>query len=172
MLDADGSADPCEIPRFVEVLTNGNDFAKGSRCIQGGGSHDLTRFRGLGNYGLSILVNVLFGTKFSDLCYGYNAFWRYCLDRVEIDCDGFEVETLINIRMHKAGFKIVEVPSFERPRIHGLSNLNAFRDGWRVLQTIWYLTRNVEHWRHQSSNSDTNHRTAELLCLVIHQKRG
>src|SRR5712691_8905988 len=36
----------------------------------------------------------------------------------------------------------------------------------------WYLTRNVEHWRHQSSNSDTNHRTAELLCLVIHQKRG
>jgi len=137
MLDADGSADPCEIPRFVEALTNGNDFAKGSRCIQGGGSHDLTRFRGLGNYGLSILVNVLFGTKFSDLCYGYNAFWRYCLDRVEIDCDGFEVETLINIRMHKASFKIVEVPSFEQSRIHGVSNLNAFRDGWRVLRTIF-----------------------------------
>ena len=146
MLDADGSADPCEIPRFVEALVNGNDFAKGSRCIQGGGSHDLTRFRSLGNYGLSTLVNILFGTKFSDLCYGYNAFWRYCLDRVEVDCDGFEVETLINIRMHKAGFKIVEVPSFEQPRMYGLSNLNAFRDGWRVLQTIVKerLTKNVQ----------------------------
>lgn len=136
MLDADGSADPCEIPRFVEALINGNDFAKGSRYIQGGGSHDLTRFRRLGNYGLSTLVNVLFGTKFSDLCYGYNAFWRHCLDYVEIDCDGFEVETLINIRMHKASFKIVEVPSFEQPRIYGASNLNTFRDGWRVLRTI------------------------------------
>src|SRR5271157_1010689 len=65
MLDADGSADPCEIPRFVEALVKGNDFAKGSRCIQGGGSHDLTRFRSLGNYGLSTLVNILFGTEFS-----------------------------------------------------------------------------------------------------------
>lgn len=146
MLDADGSADPCEIPRFVEALVNGSDFAKGSRYIDGGGSHDLTRIRSLGNFGLSTLVNVLFGTKFSDLCYGYNAFWRYCLDRVEIDCDGFEVETLINIRMHKASFKIVEVPSFEQSRIYGLSNLNAFRDGWRILNTIVKerLTKNVQ----------------------------
>ena len=68
------------------------------------------------------------------------------LTRVEVDCDGFEVETLINIRMHKAGFKIVEVPSFEQPRMYGLSNLNAFRDGWRVLQTIVKerLTKNVQ----------------------------
>lgn len=146
MLDADGSADPCEIPKFVEALINGNDFAKGSRYLQGGGSYDLTGLRRLGNSGLSTLVNVLFGTKFSDLCYGYNAFWRYCLDYVEVDCDGFEVETLINIRMHKANFKIVEVPSFEQPRIYGASNLNTFRDGWRVLKTIVKerLTKNVQ----------------------------
>ncbi len=146
MLDADGSADPCEIPKFVEALINGNDFAKGSRYLQGGGSYDLTGLRRFGNSGLSTLVNVLFGTKFSDLCYGYNAFWRYCLDYVEVDCDGFEVETLINIRMHKANFKIVEVPSFEQPRIYGASNLNTFRDGWRVLKTIVKerLTKNVQ----------------------------
>jgi glycosyltransferase involved in cell wall biosynthesis len=136
MLDADGSADPCEIPRFVEALVNGYDFAKGSRFIQGGQSHDLTWVRRLGCLGLSILVNVLFGTKFSDLCYGYNAFWRSCLDSVEVDCDGFEVETLVNIRMHKAKLKIVEVPSVEYHRIYGESHLNTFRDGWRVLKTI------------------------------------
>jgi len=79
---------------------------------------------------------MLFGTCFSDLCYGYNAFWRHCLDRIEIDCDGFEIETLISLRTYKANLKIVEVPSFEHPRRHGQSNLRTFRDGWRVLKTI------------------------------------
>ena len=136
MLDADGSADPNEIPRFVEALLAGNDFAKGSRFAKGGGSHDITLLRHAGNYWLSKLVNLLFRTRFSDLCYGYNAFWKHCFDQVKIDSDGFEIETLINIRMHKAKFKIAEVPSFEYPRIHGTSKLHTFRDGWRVLKTI------------------------------------
>jgi len=135
-LDADGSADPREIPLFVEALIRGNDFAKGSRCIRGGGSHDFTLTRRLGNYGLRILVNMLFWARFTDLCYGYNAFWRYCLDYIEIDCDGFEVETLIHLRVHKANLKIIEIPSVEYRRIYGKSNLHAFRDGWSVLRTI------------------------------------
>ncbi|TMC19920.1 MAG: glycosyltransferase family 2 protein [Chloroflexi bacterium] len=119
MLDADGSADPREIPRFVEALLQGNDFAKGSRFLKDGGSDDITPMRRLGNAMLSSLVNFLFGTNFSDLCYGYNAFWKYCLDHV-----------------HRANLKMIEVPSFEYPRIHGQSNLRTFRDGWRVLQAI------------------------------------
>ncbi|MFL5626751.1 MAG: glycosyltransferase family 2 protein [Ktedonobacteraceae bacterium] len=136
MLDADGSTDPREIPIFVEALMRGNDFAKGSRCILGGGSHDFSAIRRLGNYVLRQLVNILFWTRFSDLCYGYNAFWKHCLDRIEIDCDGFEVETLMNLRVHKANLKIVEVPSIEYRRIYGKSNLRVFRDGWSVLKTI------------------------------------
>ncbi|HBE25682.1 MAG TPA: glycosyl transferase [Ktedonobacter sp.] len=136
MLDADGSADPNEIPRFVDALIAGYDFAKGSRFIRNGGSHDITFLRNMGNYWLCRLVNTLYRTYFSDLCYGYNAFWRHCLDHVRIDCDGFEVETLINLRVHKANLKIVEVPSLEHRRVHGQSNLHTFRDGWRVLRTI------------------------------------
>jgi glycosyltransferase involved in cell wall biosynthesis len=136
MLDADGSADPTEIPRFVGMLTGGFDFAKGSRFLHGAGSSDITTLRRMGNHCLSLFVNILFNTRFSDLCYGYNAFWRHCLNSVEIDCDGFEVETLINLRMFKSGLKIAEVPSFEHHRIHGVSNLNPIRDGWRVLKTI------------------------------------
>ena len=136
MLDADGSTDPNEIPCFIEALMAGNDYAKGSRFIRGGGSHDITLLRSLGNYALCTLVNILFWTQFSDLCYGYNAFWRRCLDHVEINCDGFEIETQINLRMHKASLKIVEVPSTEHSRMHGQSNLRTFRDGWRVLRTI------------------------------------
>ncbi len=136
MLDADGSADPTEIPRFVEALVTGHDFAKGSRFIKGGGSSDITFLRQAGNYLLGTLVNVLFATRFSDLCYGYNAFWKRCLNDINIDCDGFEIETLLNLRMHKARFKIIEVPSFEYSRVHGESNLRTFHDGWRVLKTI------------------------------------
>lgn len=146
MLDADGSAAPKEIPLFVEALLQGNDFAKGSRFVMGGGSRDITSLRYLGNYCLSQFVNVLFGSHFSDLCYGYNAFWKYCLDYIDIDCSGFEVETLINLRVYKANLRIVEVPSYEYSRAHGTSNLHTFRDGWRVFTTI---LREHSHWNHQ-----------------------
>jgi glycosyltransferase involved in cell wall biosynthesis len=136
MLDADGSTHPYEIPRFIEALLAGNDFAKGSRFTKGGNSYDITLLRRLGNYGLSTFVNMLYWTRFSDLCYGYNAFWKHCLDHIQVDCDGFEVETLINLRIHKANLRIAEIPSIEYPRIYGKSNLRSFPDGWRVLKTI------------------------------------
>jgi glycosyltransferase involved in cell wall biosynthesis len=145
MLDADGSADPAEIPAFVDALLKGGDFAKGSRFLAGGGSKDLTLLRSLGNLGLCGLVNLLFKKRFTDLCYGYNVFWRYCLDRVTLDCDGFDIETQLCLRMHKAGFKLVEVPSMEHTRLHGESNLNTFRDGWLVLKVI------LREWRNRHS---------------------
>ncbi|MBS1863393.1 MAG: glycosyltransferase family 2 protein [Actinobacteria bacterium] len=136
MLDADGSANPAEIPRFVEALEAGADFAKGSRFLPGGGSDDITLLRRFGNSCLSGTANVLHGTHFTDLCYGYNAFWVRCLPFISLDVPGFEVETLINLRIAGAGMKIAEVPSYEKERISGASNLNAFRDGLRVLGTI------------------------------------
>jgi hypothetical protein len=135
-LDADGSADPKEIPAFVGALLAGADFAKGTRAIQGGGSHDMTLLRKLGNRGLTHLANVLHGTHYSDLCYGYNAFWHACLPALNVDIDGFEVETLLNLRAAKSGLRVAEVASFELARIHGRSNLRTFNDGWRVLGTI------------------------------------
>jgi glycosyltransferase involved in cell wall biosynthesis len=150
MFDADGSADGAEIPRFVQALLDGADFAKGSRFAAGGGSADITPVRRAGNLFLNTLVNQLFGTNYRDLCYGYNAFWRRHLTVVAPDCDGFEVETLINIRAHKAGLRVVEVPSFEAPRVHGVSNLRATRDGLRVLRTVA-----LERWAMTSSPRPT-----------------
>jgi glycosyltransferase involved in cell wall biosynthesis len=135
-LDADGSTDAAEIPRFVAALCNGADFVKGSRFAQGGSSTDITRIRSVGNHVLNTFVNALYGTHYTDLCYGYNAFWARCLPYMHVDCDGFEVETLINVRIAKAGLVVHEVPSYEHPRLHGSSNLHAVRDGSRVLRTI------------------------------------
>ena len=151
MFDADGSADPKEIPAFVEALVKGADVAKGTRFGKGGGSEDLTLIRSTGNHGLNMICNILLGTKYSDLCYGYNAFWRDVLPAIDLLPsalpapanggmlwgDGFEIETILTCRFAAAKLRVTEVPSFEKNRIHGESNLNAISDGIRVLKTIF-----------------------------------
>jgi glycosyltransferase involved in cell wall biosynthesis len=165
MLDADASMDTAEIPALVEAIAAGPfTFAKGSRLMARGGSEDLTRIRRLGNRALVGLVNLLYGTRFTDLCYGYIAFWRRDLDALGFGAGldatekaarrmrsmGFEVETILNVRAARAGLNVVEVPSFERSRLHGTSNLNVVRDGLRVLRTII-----VERFRRTPSRQTT-----------------
>ncbi|MCM3264088.1 MULTISPECIES: glycosyltransferase family 2 protein [Streptomyces] len=153
MVDADGSADGGEIVSYVSALVSGADFAKGSRFANGGGTDDMTFIRKLGNRILCAVVNRKFGARYTDLCYGYNAFWRHCLDKIDLDCTGFEVETLMNIRVVKAGLKVQEIPSYEYLRIHGASNLRAVRDGLRVLKVILKERSNRRELRRQERHS-------------------
>jgi glycosyltransferase involved in cell wall biosynthesis len=136
MADADGSMDAAEIPRFIDALLGGADFVKGSRFLPGGGSSDITRLRAAGNRGLTVLVNVLFRTRYTDLCYGFMALWRDRVFAFPVASSGFEVEALMNISAAKADLVVVEVPSHEGRRLHGQSNLSAWRDGWKILRTI------------------------------------
>jgi glycosyltransferase involved in cell wall biosynthesis len=178
MVDADDSADPAGIPWFVKALLDGADFAKGSRFTDGGGGSDITRLRRLGNRVLSAMINVLCRTRYSDLCYGYNAFWRRHIPvfglNTETDIpvgsgtrswgDGFEVDTLINIRIAQAGLTVTEVASCEHSRIHGVSKLNAASDGWRVLRTIlaerYYYRRQTAAGERESKNPLRRQQTA------------
>lgn len=137
MIDADGSMDPGEIRSFVSALVGGADFAKGSRFCHGGGTADMEWYRRFGNSVLTRMVRLGFGGRYSDLCYGYNAFWKHAIDSLDLQADGFEIETLMNIRALRAGLVVTEVPSFEAKRIYGTSNLNTVKDGWRVLRTIF-----------------------------------
>ena len=137
MMDADGSTNPLEIPAFVALLTAGADYVKGSRFMQGGGSADITAIRKLGNAALLLLVRVVFRCQYSDLCYGYNAFWSYHLPLLSTDADGFEIETALNLKALKSGLNVAEIPSFEAKRIHGESHLRAMPDGIKVLKTIF-----------------------------------
>lgn len=136
MLDADGSMDPREIGWFISPLQHDYDFVKGSRYVTGGGSEDLTWLRRTGNRALTGLANAVLHSNYSDLCYGYIAFRRECLEVLQLESDGFEIETELIVRAAKAGLRIAEVPSLELNRISGASNLQTFRDGWRVLGTM------------------------------------
>lgn len=136
MLDADGSMDPAEMPRFLAFLSLGFDVVKGSRFAAGGESTDITGLRRLGNRVLCSVVNVLYRTSFSDLCYGYCAFRRSALPALDLTADGFEIEAELTLHAVAAGLDVCEVPSFEAPRGHGATNLRTFRDGERVLRTV------------------------------------
>jgi len=135
-IDADGSTRPEEIHSFVEALIGGADYVKGSRYMAGGASVDLTPIRRLGNHALTLAVRLVHGARFTDLCYGFNAFWADVLPVLELESDGFEIETEMNLRAHLTGLRIEEVPSVEAARIYGASNLHAVRDGLRVLRQI------------------------------------
>lgn len=137
-IDADGSMDPRELNAYLGQLLSGADLVKGSRFMQGGGTTDMEAHRKLGNWGLMTLVNVLFRGRYSDLCYGYFAFWREALDVLQPDAVGFEIETQINVRALKGRLRVAEVASFEAERVNGASNLNAIRDGFRIL---WVITK-------------------------------
>ncbi len=137
MMDADGSTNPSEIPAFVALLAAGADYVKGSRFMQGGGSADITVTRKLGNAALLFIVRLGFKCQYSDLCYGFNAFWSYHLPYLNTDADGFEIETALNLKAIKSGLNVAEIPSFEAKRIHGESHLRAVPDGMRVLKTIF-----------------------------------
>ena len=151
MFDADGSADPSEIPAFVDALVRGADVAKGTRFADGAdaGSEDITVLRRAGNAGLNALANTLLRSAYTDLCYGYNAFWADLLPMLELPAtdlpapaggmvwgDGFEIETVLTCRFSRAGLVVAEVASVERQRVHGETNLRTFADGLRVLRTL------------------------------------
>lgn len=138
-IDADVSMDPEEIPLFIEPLLNGYDFAKGSRFLSHGGTEDMEMYRKFANRLFIFLVNRLFHGEYTDLCYGYNAFWRHAYQKMDLHSDGFEIETELNIKALKYGLKVAEVASFEEPRLNGKSNLKSFRDGFRIFRTILKL---------------------------------
>lgn len=146
MLDADGSMDPAEIDSFVERLAEGYDVVKGSRFLSGGGTSDMTPLRMAGNSGLVTLVNQMYGAEFTDLCYGYVGFRQSALERLGLTATGFEIETEIAVRALTGQLRVGEVASFESLRHYGDSNLNAARDGLRVLRTLvgsWFQASRI-----------------------------
>jgi glycosyltransferase involved in cell wall biosynthesis len=138
IMDADGSMDAKEIFTLLQPLDAGADVVKASRFMRGGFTEDMTPIRKIGNGFFVFLVNCLWRAKYTDLCYGFAVFSKRALARLvpELESTGFEIETELFIKARKLGLTVVEVPSVERARKNGVSNLNAVKDGFRILKTI------------------------------------
>lgn len=135
-LDADGSTDPREMQKFIEPLLKGYDFVKGSRYVL---SFPLNKplHRVFGNLLIAVVFNILYGTRYSDLCSGYNAFWRKVLDQVNLySSDGFEDEPLLIARVKRAGLRILEVGHYDRGRVGGEAKAPSWRQGFKAIKTV------------------------------------
>lgn len=136
-MDADLSNEPKELKLLIAGIETGYDICMGSRFIIGGGSDDMPLVRRFGNKVFILLVNLLFGSNYTDLCYGYRSFRRGSLQKLGLREKGFGIETEINIKAIKKGLKVLEVPSMEKKRGEGVGKLNTFRDGYVILRTIF-----------------------------------
>jgi len=136
-MDADLSHIPEELNLLIAGVEAGYDVCMGSRFASGGGSDDMPRFRRFGNSIFVHLVNVFYGSHYSDMCYGYRSFSRKAVSSMHLTEKGFGVETEINILAKKANLSVIEVPSFEKKRETGEAKLKSFKDGWVILRTIF-----------------------------------
>lgn len=83
---------------------------------------------------LGAVFNRLYGTKLTDVTYGYLAFWRRYLSELMPSGSGFDVEASMLTSAALKGLPIVEVPCHEGRRLYGESKLRPFRDGSRILR--------------------------------------
>jgi glycosyltransferase involved in cell wall biosynthesis len=136
-MDADGSHDPDEIDRLLEPLMNDSaEMVVGSRFL--GGSEELRggmadRLRLAGNVSGNFVINALWnrtGTKITDAQNGFRSVKRRPFEALALEEDGFSIEQEMVIKCLKKGYRILEVPSFEKRRKCGrshISNAHFFR---------------------------------------------
>jgi len=128
-LDADGQTDPEEMPKFIEPLLSGYDWVKGSRLAYGR-PPNMPWHRWFGNKVLAITSNILHGTRYTDICSGYNAFSKEAFQRLNLSYDGFAMEQQMLVKVKKAGMKVAEVAHYDVGRIDGVSKISSIKQGF------------------------------------------
>jgi glycosyltransferase involved in cell wall biosynthesis len=142
MGDADDTYDFTMIPQFVAALeTEGHEFATGSRYLGGGDEHITALHRYFGNPALTRILNLLFGTRYTDVYCGFRAFSRETYDTIRPVSPGMEFNLELAINAGLAGLRVKEIPIVLAPR-KGESKLRTFRDGWRSLRMMLLYSPN------------------------------
>jgi glycosyltransferase involved in cell wall biosynthesis len=149
IVSPDGNCTPSDIAKLAKHITDGADMVIASRYLSGGKSLDDDLVTAMGNKFFTYLVNILFGTKYSDVLTMFRAYSRASLDRMNITeqtwagryspiADGWEIRSLV--RAKKLKMKVVEMLSVEQKRIAGHRKMNPLRNGVAALVQIgWEL---------------------------------
>jgi hypothetical protein len=130
------------IPQFLHALNGeGHEFVTGSRYLGGGDAHITALHRYFGNPALTRILNLLFGTRYTDVYCGFRAFSRQAYDRIRPVSPGMEFNLELAINAGLAGLRVKEIPIVLAPR-KGESKLRTFRDGWRSLRMMLLYSPN------------------------------
>ena len=141
MGDADDTYDFTMIPQFVAALDGGQQFVTGSRYLGGGDAQITALHRYFGNPALTRILNLLFGTRYTDVYCGFRAFSRETYDTIRPVSPGMEFNLELAINAGLAGLRVHEIPIVLAPR-KGESKLRTFRDGWRSLRMMLLYSPN------------------------------
>jgi glycosyltransferase involved in cell wall biosynthesis len=142
MGDADDTYDFTMLPQFLSPLREGEcDFVTGSRYLNGGDAHITALHRYFGNPALTRILNLLFGTRYTDVYCGYRAFSRSAYDMIRPVSPGMEFNLELAINAGLAGLRTKEIPIVLGAR-KGESKLRTFRDGWRSLRMMLLYSPN------------------------------
>lgn len=136
-MDADLSNRPNELKLLIAGIEAGYDVCMGSRFLTGGGSDDMPLIRIIGNKFFVAMVNLMYGSHYTDMCYGYRSFAKGISRKLRLTETGFGIETEISIKVQKMHMKVLEVPSYEKLRASGEGKLSSIRDGFIILKAIF-----------------------------------
>jgi len=134
-IDSDGEHKPKEIAPLLGAVLNGIDVAAGSRFLNSQ-TAVTTKLNQIGNHLFNLTIMSLTGKRVTDSQTGFRAIKREVLEKLNLQADGYEIETEITVKSLKNGFTFRELPITVERRKFGASKLKIIEDGKRILETI------------------------------------
>jgi len=142
MVDGDDTYPAEAAGEMIRAVESGADMVIGDRLSSTYAAENKRRFHNFGNILVRALVNGCFRSSVTDIMTGYRAFSRRFVKTYPVLASGFEVETEMTIHALDKRLRIVALPVDYRDRPAGsVSKLNTFRDGFKVLLTIFNLIK-------------------------------
>lgn len=142
MADADYTYFGHDLEKLLAPVASGEyDLVVGNRFTNSGYEKENKRkFHNFGNNLVRKIINLLFNADLKDIMSGYRVLSRNFVKNYPIMCEGFEIETEMTLHCLDKRFNIIEIPITYKDRIEGsFSKLNTFKDGFRVLKTIFNI---------------------------------
>lgn len=133
--DADLETNPDEYLQLLQPILDGKtSVVYGSRFLKR--NNNVPLFRRLANGGLTLITNVLFRTRLTDMETAYKVFTKEVNEKIKLRANSFDIEPEITARISQAGYKIVEIPISYLPRTVFEGKKINWRDGVRAVLTL------------------------------------
>ncbi len=140
MVDGDGTYDPTDAPKMVQaVLNEGVDMIVGDRLSTTYFQENNRPMHNMGNRLVRHLINSFWSSDIRDIMSGYRGFSRRFVKLFPVMSPNFEIETEMTIHALDKQYTVKSIPSQYSDRQAGESKLNTWKDGFKVLKTIFTL---------------------------------